>query len=72
MNSEMIDMQIKPEKYVRIRLSIEIYEQIKSFAKEDYRTVPSEIRQILKFYIKFRMENESHRSKGLWLTPYEK
>ena len=64
MNSEVIDMQIKPEKYVRIRLSIEIYEQIKSFAKEDYRTVPSVIRQILKFYIKFRMENESHRSKG--------
>lgn len=65
MNSEVTDMQKQPTKYVRIALPIELYEQIKFLAKEDLRTVPAEIRQILKFYIKFREENESHRNKGL-------
>lgn len=65
MNSEVTDMQKQPKKYVRIALPIELYEQVKFLAKEDFRTVPAEIRQILKFYIAFREENESHRNKGL-------
>ena len=62
---EVIGMQKKPQKYVRVPLSLELYDQIKSFAADDFRTMPAEIRHLLKFYAAFRKENEVHRTKGL-------
>ena len=54
-----------PKKKVSVTMPEELYQILKTYAVEDFRSVPSEIRQILKFYIHFREQNEAHRAKGL-------
>ena len=44
-------MQKQSKKTVAVTLPLELYEQLKSYAEEDYRTVPSYIRQILKLHL---------------------
>lgn len=44
-------MQKQSKKIVAVALPLDLYEQLKSYAEEDYRTIPSYIRQILKLHL---------------------
>ena len=42
----------KPKKIVALRLPVEMYEEISATAKEDCRSVPNQIRQIVREYLR--------------------
>lgn len=42
----------KPKKIVAVRLPIELYEEIAALAEEDNRSVPNQIRWILREYLR--------------------
>ena len=50
----VIGMTRKEKKTVSILLPLEMYEQLKIYAEEDYRTIPGYIRQILKLHLQNR------------------
>ena len=47
-------MKKQPKKIVAVALPLEMYEQLKIFAEEDYRSIPGYIRQILKLHLQNR------------------
>ena len=42
-----------PKKTVAVQMPMPLYERLKELAQEDYRTLPAEIRQILKGYLDY-------------------
>lgn len=47
-------MQKQPKKIVAVALPLDLYEQLKIYAEEDYRSIPGYIRQILILHLQNR------------------
>ena len=52
-------MPKQPKKIISLSLPLDLYEQLKRYAEDDCRTVPSQIRQILKKHCKSASEKET-------------
>ena len=50
----------EPKKTVYLQLPLSLYERIASLARESSRTLPSYIRQIIKFYLN-QLEETQHK-----------